>query len=421
MLLSPSLFKIRKIDIFKIRKKDIARTFFHIGILIAYWGALMPWFIWKIEGVYFILSFMFIFMSMLISRTLESPLFTRKDYHIPMMSYLILVVMMRIVNGNNINSYISLVFYSLIFLSLFSASITELKKLMKFLCKVMAILLAVSLFFFVLYILGFPLPNSPIAHEELMYSYTNYYFFLIDDRSFFVLIPRFHSVFMEPGHLGTAGTFLLLTQLGNWKKWYNVILLVSTILTFSLAAFVLLVMVMFANAWIRRKKILSKLLFLAGFLAIVTVSAIFYNDGDNLLNTLIIERLEVNDGKLAGDNRVTDTFEAAFNDFLQTDDILFGREYEFAEFGWGNAGYRVYIYDYGLVVLVLTILFYILAVSSSRERRAIISMFVIAVASFWVRATPLSFYYFIPLYAFAYIGHQHIKQPTADTLSHDTE
>lgn len=421
MLLSPSLFKIRKIDIFKIRKKDIARTFFHIGILIAYWGALMPWFIWKIEGVYFILSFMFIFMSMLISRTLESPLFTRKDYHIPMMSYLILVVMMRIVNGNNINSYISLVFYSLIFLSLFSASITELKKLMKFLCKVMAILLAVSLFFFVLYILGFPLPNSPIAHEELMYSYTNYYFFLIDDRSFFVLIPRFHSVFMEPGHLGTAGTFLLLTQLGNWKKWYNVILLVSTILTFSLAAFVLLVMVMFANAWIRRKKILSKLLFLAGFLAIVTVSAIFYNDGDNLLNTLIIERLEVNDGKLAGDNRVTNTFEAAFNDFLQTDDILFGREYEFAEFGWGNAGYRVYIYDYGLVVLVLTILFYILAVSSSRERRAIISMFVIAVASFWVRATPLSFYYFIPLYAFAYIGHQHIKQPTADTLSHDTE
>lgn len=421
MLLSPSLFKIRKIDIFKIRKKDIARTFFHIGILIAYWGALMPWFIWKIEGVYFILSFMFIFMSMLISRTLESPLFTRKDYHIPMMSYLILVVMMRIVNGNNINSYISLVFYSLIFLSLFSASITELKKLMKFLCKVMAILLAVSLFFFVLYILGFPLPNSPIAHEELMYSYTNYYFFLIDDRSFFVLIPRFHSVFMEPGHLGTAGTFLLLTQLGNWKKWYNVILLVSTILTFSLAAFVLLVMVMFANAWIRRKKILSKLLFLAGFLAIVTVSAIFYNDGDNLLNTLIIERLEVNDGKLAGDNRVTDTFEAAYNDFLQTDDILFGREYELAEFGWGNAGYRVYIYDYGLVVLALTILFYILAVSSSKERRAIISMFVIAVASFWVRATPLSFYYFIPLYAFAYIGHQHIKQPTADTLSHDTE
>ena len=406
MILTPSIFKIRKIDIFKIRKKDIARMCFHIGILIAYWGALMPWFVWKIEGVYFILSFMFIFMSMLISRTLKSPLFTRKDFQVPMISYLILVIMMRVVNGNNINSYISLVFYSLIFLSLFTASITELKKLMKFLCKVMAILLAVSLFFFLLYILGFPLPNSPIAHEELMYSYTNYYFFLIDDRVFFVLIPRFHSVFMEPGHLGTAGTFLLLTQLGNWKKWYNAIILLSTILTFSLAAFVLLVIVLFVNAWIKGKRILPKLLCLIGFIVIVSIGAIFYNDGDNLLNTLIIERLEIDDGKLVGDNRVTDTFEAAFNDFLQTDDILFGREYELAEFGWGNAGYRVYIYDYGFVVLVLTILFYILAVWSSMERRAVISMFVIAVASFWVRATPLSFYYFIPLYSFAYIGHQ---------------
>ena len=421
MILTPSIFKIRKIDIFKIRKKDIARMCFHIGILIAYWGALMPWFVWKIEGVYFILSFMFIFMSMLISRTLKSPLFTRKDFQVPMISYLILVIMMRVVNGNNINSYISLVFYSLIFLSLFTASITELKKLMKFLCKVMAILLAVSLFFFLLYVLGFPLPNSPIAHEELMYSYTNYYFFLIDDRVFFVLIPRFHSVFMEPGHLGTAGAFLLLTQLGNWKKWYNAIILLSTILTFSLAAFVLLVIVLFVNAWIKGKRILPKLLCLIGFIVIVSIGAIFYNDGDNLLNTLIIERLEIDDGKLVGDNRVTDTFEAAFNDFLQTDDILFGREYELAEFGWGNAGYRVYIYDYGFVVLVLTILFYILAVWSSMERRAVISMFVIAVASFWVRATPLSFYYFIPLYSFAYIGHQQKIQSSTATLSYDTK
>ena len=195
----------------------------------------------------------------------------------------------------------------------------------------------------------------------------------------------------------------------------------STILTFSLAAFVLLVIVLFVNAWIKGKRILPKLLCLIGFIVIVSIGAIFYNDGDNLLNTLIIERLEIDDGKLVGDNRVTDTFEAAFNDFLQTDDILFGREYELAEFGWGNAGYRVYIYDYGFVVLVLTILFYILAVWSSMERRAVISMFVIAVASFWVRATPLSFYYFIPLYSFAYIGHQQKIQSSTATLSYDTK
>ena len=401
-----SLFTIKKIDLFTLQKKNIARMFFYLGILISYWGALMPWFIWKIENVFFVLSAMLIVMSMLISRNISEPLFTRKDFQAPILAYLALTVMMRLVNGNNINSYISLVFYSAIFLSLFTISVDELKRLMKFICVVMGSLLTVSIFYFVLYILGFSLPSTPIAHEVLMYSYTNFYFFLIDDRTFYVLIPRFQSVFMEPGHLGTASVFLLLTQLGKWKKWYNVVLLIATIMTFSLAAFVLLAMVLFINAWLKHQRILPKILLIISFLGITTVGAIFYNDGDNMLNSLIIERLVVDDGKLAGDNRVTDTFEAAFDDYMKSDDILFGRDFELAEFGWGNAGYRVYIYDYGLIVLLLTIIFYISAVYGSKDRRAIISMFFIGVASFWVRATPLSFYYFIPLYAFAYIGHQ---------------
>lgn len=404
-----SLFTIKKIDLFTLQKKNIARMFFYLGILISYWGALMPWFIWKIENVFFVLSAMLIVMSMLISRNISEPLFTRKDFQAPILAYLALTVMMRLVNGNNINSYISLVFYSAIFLSLFTISVDELKRLMKFICVVMGSLLTVSIFYFVLYILGFPLPSMPIAHEVLMYSYTNFYFFLIDDRTFYVLIPRFQSVFMEPGHLGTASVFLLLTQLGKWKKWYNVVLLIATIMTFSLAAFVLLAMVLFINAWLKHQRILPKILLIISFLGITTVGAIFYNDGDNMLNSLIIERLVVDDGKLAGDNRVTDTFEAAFDDYMKSDDILFGRDFELAEFGWGNAGYRVYIYDYGLIVLLLTIIFYISAVYGSKDRRAIISMFFIGVASFWVRATPLSFYYFIPLYAFAYIGHQNKK------------
>ena len=403
-----SLFTIKKINFFTIEKKNIARMFFYLGILISYWGTLMPWFIWKIEKVFFILSAVLIAMSMLISRNLSCPIFKRTDFQIPILSYLVLNIMICIVNGRNVNAYIALVFYMIIFLSLFMVGIDELKILIKFLCMVMGTLLSVSIFFFVLYVLGVPLPSSPIAHETLMYSFTNYYFFLIDDRSFLILLPRFQSVFMEPGHLGTASALLLLTQLGKWKKWYNVVLLIATLISFSLAAFVLMAIVLFINAWLKRKRILPKILLVVGILTSTAIVAKFYNDGDNMLNTLIIERLEIDDGKLAGDNRVTDTFEAVFNDYIKSDDILFGRDFELAEFGWGNAGYRVYIYDNGIIVLMLTIFFYIAAVYSSNDRRAVISMFIIGVASFWVRATPLSFYYFIPLYAFAYIGHQNL-------------
>lgn len=391
-------------DIFLIKKINIARALFYIGILLAYWGSLLPWFLWKLDGIYSIPSAMLIFLSMLLSRTLKTPIFTRRDFQASILSYLALTVMMRIVNMNNINSYIGLCFNAVIFFSIFLLSLEEQKRLMKFLCITMASLLVVSIFFFVLYILGFNLPNSPIANEALEYSYTNYYFFMIDDRSFFILLPRFNSVFLEPGHLGTASVLLLATQIGLWKKWYNIVLIVTIIMTFSLAAFVLFLLLMFLQVWIRRKSILPKIVFLLCFIAIVTVGSILYNDGDNLMNTLIIERLEVDDGKLAGDNRVTDKFETEFNDFIKSDDILLGRDYDWRDFGWGNAGYRVFIYDNGLIILFMLIVFYICMILPSTEKRAITAMFIIGIASFWVRATPLSIYYFIPMYAFAYIG-----------------
>lgn len=406
-------------DIFIIKKINIARVLFYIGILFAYWGSLLPWFFWKLDNIYFIPSAMFIFLSMLLSRTLSSPIFTRKDFQASILSYLALTVMMRIVNMNNINSYIGLCFYAVIFFSIFLLSLEEMKRLMKFLCITMASLLVVSIFFFILYLLGIPLPNSPIANETLEYSYTNYYIFMIDDRSFFFLFPRFNSVFLEPGHLGTASVLLLTTQIGLWKKWYNIVLIITTILTFSLAAFVLFLLLMFLQVWIRRKRILPKIIFLLCFIATVTVGSILYNDGDNLMNTLILERLEVNDGKLAGDNRVTDKFETEFNDFIESDDIFFGRDYDWRDFGWGNAGYRVFLYDNGLIILFMLIVFYICMILPSTEKRAVTAMFIIGVASFWVRAIPLSFYYFIPMYAFAYIGNNIDEKK--DTEIHEKE
>ena len=122
-----SLFTIKKINFFTIEKKNIARMFFYLGILISYWGTLMPWFIWKIEKVFFILSAVLIAMSMLISRNLSCPIFKRTDFQIPIMSYLVLNIIICIVNGGNVNAYIALVFYMIIFLSLFMVSIDELK------------------------------------------------------------------------------------------------------------------------------------------------------------------------------------------------------------------------------------------------------------------------------------------------------
>lgn len=94
------------------------------------------------------------------------------------------------------------------------------------------------------------------------------------------------------------------------------------------------------------------------FLAAICIVAFYYNGGDNLIHDLILMRLEIEDGEMVGDNRVTDDFQMEFDDFLQSSDIFLGREMDWSTFG--NSGFRVYIYENGLIGLLLVILLYFL-------------------------------------------------------------
>ena len=107
--------------------------------------------------------------------------------------------------------------------------------------------------------------------------------------------------------------------------------------------------------------------------------------------------------KLEGDNRVTTEFETAYNDFVKSDKLLFGEGTEKLEqFGWGNAGYRVYIYVYGLISLVF-LLFFLLAISiTGTSKRGIFVMLLIHAISFIPHAITLKFYFFTPLYIIAF-------------------
>lgn len=129
-------------------------------------------------------------------------------------------------------------------------------------------------------------------------------------------------------------------------------------MTFSLAAYVLFVVIIFFNMWCQRKDIVKKMVAAVFFLAAICIVAFYYNGGDNLIHDLILMRLEIEDGEMVGDNRVTDDFQMEFDDFLQSSDIFLGREMDWSTFG--NSGFRVYIYENGLIGLLLVILLYFL-------------------------------------------------------------
>lgn len=392
-------------NIFLIQKKNLAFGFFCAGILWAYWGSLMPWFMWGTVKFNAIIPSFFIIISFYISYYFTSEnIFDREHYESSALLALIALVLMRIVNLNNIIGFAEATLTAFIIFTLLKLNTDYLQKLTKVICISMGGFLILSVGSFILYLLGFPLPSSPIANEELLYSYQNYYLFLVDDRAFFAFIPRFHSVFLEPGHLGTATAFLLLTQIGQWKKWYNIVLIITTMITFSLAAYVLFILVMFASAWIQHKKVIMKVLGIFILITGVGIGAFFYQQGDNMLFTLIIERMEMTeDGDIEGNNRVTEDFDAIYDDFVKSPDILVGREYKIEDFGFGNSGYKVFLYDYGIICLLCVFLFYLITAVNGNNRRAFISALLIGCAAFMVRSTPFSFYFLLPLYSTSYI------------------
>ena len=378
-------------------KRDIAIALFTIGIAINIFASIHVMYFWMIEAYCPFVTMPLFIMSVLLSRSTHTPIFTRTDFLLPTLLSLIVQYYQCLVNAQNIVPFIISTASLCMFYCMFRIDKEIAEKSLTKICKVFAGFLIISILFFFLHFIGVNLPN--VSVERGNYSYTNFFFFLLDDRELWnILIPRFNSVFLEPGHMGTTIIMLLATQIGKWKKWYNVVLFVALLMSFSLAAYCLGVMLLFLRLWMLRRKIVLKVLGLVSFLGIIVGGSFVYNDGDNMLNNLIVMRLEVSDtgDDFKGNNRVSEDFEKEFESFLGSSDVLFGREMNYEI--WGNSGYRVYIYDYGMAGFALFLVFYFFAFRTGRDIRAITTAFVLAMTNFWIRGYPMLFAFLYPYF-----------------------
>lgn len=378
-------------------KRDIALSLFTIGIAVNIFASIHVMYFWLIEAYCPFLTMPLFILSILLSRSTTNPIFTRADFLLPTLLSLIIQYYQSLVNAQNIVPFVISTSSLCMFYCMFRIDKELAEESLTKICKVFACFLIISMFFFFLYVIGINLPNIPV--EKGNYSYSNYFFFLLDDRELWnILIPRFNSVFLEPGHMGTTIIMLLATQIGKWKKWFNIVLIVALLMSFSLAAYCLGVMLLFLRLWIMRRKILLKVLGLVSFLAIIVGGSFVYNDGDNMLNNLIVMRLEVSDtgDDFKGNNRVSEDFEKEFDSFLNSSDVLFGREMSYDV--WGNSGYRVYIYDYGMAGFALFLVFYFFAFRTGKDIRAITTAFVLALTNFWIRGYPILFAFLYPYF-----------------------
>lgn len=380
-------------------KTIIADASLFMGLFLAYLGSLHPWFLWPLKELYVFPASALIVYAYVLYNSMNKTPFSRVDYVIPLIVNVLTVYYMRFVNSENINSYIQAAATIPILFAIFRLDIATIRRFVDTCCKVLAVGLLISLLAFFAHFFGIQVEPRSAVYLDNLYSFDNYLLFMIDDRSLMSIFPRFSSVFLEPGHLGSATSLLLMTQFGKWRKWYNVILFVVTLFTFSLAAYAIIVALLFLNLWVQRKNVVVKALVIVGVLASVVTASFFYNDGENMLHDAIILRLEIDEktDDIQGNNRVTEDFEKEFDSYMTTSDVFLGRDMQDFSDEKGNSGYRVFIYEFGLIGTFLTLLIYIFAFGGYEDWRMLTASVVVALMIFWIRGYPLWYSNFIPL------------------------
>ena len=231
-------------------------------------------------------------------------------------------------------------------------------KIFIYLTKAFAILLSISILFWFLKLLGLYESYFYLSVGENTNSHLNHFFFLTQNR--FNFIPRFMSVFLEPGHLGMIASFMLFGNSFKLKNKYVLIIFMSTLLTFSLAAYILCFISYMYLILIKNNRILS-FFFITLLIFMFYLISINYNDGNNLISELVIDRLIFDGEQISGWNRFTDNFNDYYDNFITTPERLFGIGHNELVNLFPNRvsiGYKTYIVSHGFVGLLILFAFY---------------------------------------------------------------
>lgn len=245
--------------------------------------------------------------------------------------------------------------------SLIFSRVEFMQQLLAIIIRVTAILLSISLFFWILFLVGIPLPHYYVTTNNY-YEHSVYYFFILNGMEG-QLMPRFAGLFLEPGHAGSTACLLLFLNGVTVRKWENVIFYITILLSLSLAAYGLLVGCLGLYLLAKSKVGFLKIVPYVCILALLTVFFTNYKGGDNPVNQKILMRLAFEDGEMVGNNRTSTLFDWYFEDYVNSSDCILGKGKEVAMTSSatsmlnGTASWKRYFYLRGYVGCFMLLLF----------------------------------------------------------------
>lgn len=266
------------------------------------------------------------------------------------------------------------------------------KDLLQFITKWLAILLGIGVVeYFLLFIIN--LPSIGMFIHPNYEPYINYGFYIQTTASF-TEFWRFNAFFLEPGHLAMLSTFLIIANNFNIKKNpYCAILLLTVILSFSLAGYLLLFLG-WGLFWIKNIK---RLIFTLITLTIAVTIISNWNLGDNPINELIISRLEYDNEKgIKGNNRFNNETDFVYKKGQKNGWNWVGMKDHANLDLIDGAGFKIFVLKYGWIGVILALLFYLSIIPRDcNVRYTSIFVFIIA-ACFIQRAYPFTYTWLLP-------------------------
>lgn len=272
----------------------------------------------------------------------------------------------------------------------------EKKRFLDFFTSFIAFVLFISLleYFGVIFGLINITPQKIYFPESTFYEYfDNYGLFIVvkDLRNF--LIPRFQSIFVEPGHLGMMCALILYANKYNLRDKRGIIILISALVTMSLATYILLLIGVFLFIYSKsnRKVLIGIVLFICAIIGLIGTIVYYNRNPDSYFSKTIISRLMPDKDKgIKGNNRTTSEFKKYYAEQTSAISIesLFGYGAnaldEKLNNSDGNASASVFIFQFGFIGLLLLLLFY-LAMCIDNYSHVILGMLVLFSISFLQR------------------------------------
>lgn len=265
--------------------------------------------------------------------------------------------------------------------------------LLRFITKWFGIIMVLSIsIFFVTKITN--LPNIGIFQvpDDIYYApYKNYFFFIESTNILKILFYRFNGPFLEPGHLAMVSSLILFANRYNFKvnRWLWVSL-VCVIISLSLSGYIITIIgYLLLKLKSIRHIIVLTLLFVSAYIFTTQV----WNNGDNIMNDLIVARMEYDEEKgIAGNNRTFGKTDENFKLSWEQGKLWTGLgTFDKNDDSIAGAGYKIYFLRSGIISAILVFIFYLNLIPHNCNKRYGYSFIVIIVLLFLQRAYPTWF------------------------------